>query len=163
MTEEATESLLPLAEKHGVTIKTSSDMSLTIGSQALLLQLTTNLVHNAIVHDLPEQGAVWVTTSAHPKHVMLTVENTGEKIAPQTVSMLVEPFQRGTQRMHTDHAGVGLGVAIARASPKHTTERSFSHPARRAGFTSRYKYPSRRPHGQMTACRIRRSRRGSGS
>ena len=45
--EEATESLLPLAEKHGVTIETSGDMAPTIGSHALLLQMTTNLVHNA--------------------------------------------------------------------------------------------------------------------
>ena len=82
--EEATETLLPLAEKHGVTIETSGDMTPTIGSHALLLQLTTNLVHNAIVHNLPEQGTVWVTTSVHPKTVVLTVENTGEKLTPQT-------------------------------------------------------------------------------
>ena len=62
--EEASETLLPFAEKHGVTIETSGDMTPTIGSEALLLQLTTNLVHNAIVHNLPEQGTVWVTTSA---------------------------------------------------------------------------------------------------
>ncbi len=61
--EEATETLLPLAEERGVTIETSGDMAPTIGSHALLLQLTTNLVHNAIVHNLPEQGTVWVTTS----------------------------------------------------------------------------------------------------
>src|SRR5262245_49731948 len=76
--EEATETLLPLAEKRGLTIETSGDMTPTIGSHALLLQMTTNLVHNAIVHNLPEQGTVWVTTSIHPKSVVLTVENTGE-------------------------------------------------------------------------------------
>jgi two-component system sensor histidine kinase VanS len=113
--EEATETLLPLAEKHGLTIETSGDMTPTIGSHALLLQMTTNLVHNAIVHNLPEQGTVWVTTSAHPKGVLLTVENTGEKLAPQVVSTLVEPFQRGTERVRTDHAGVGLGVAIVKS------------------------------------------------
>ncbi|MEY2513090.1 MAG: two-component system, OmpR family, sensor histidine kinase VanS, partial [bacterium] len=50
--EEATETLLPLAEKRGLTIETSGDMTPTIGSHALLLQLGTNLVHNAIVHNL---------------------------------------------------------------------------------------------------------------
>ena len=113
--EEATETLLPLAEKRGVTIETSGDMAPTIGSHALLLQLTTNLVHNAIVHNLPEQGTVWVTTSAHPESVMLTVENTGEKLTPQLVSTLAEPFQRGTERIRTDHAGVGLGLAIVKS------------------------------------------------
>src|SRR6202043_2181349 len=99
--EEATETLLPLAERHGVTIETSGDMTSTVGSHALLLQLTTNLVHNAIVHNLPEQGTVWVTTSVHPRKVMLTVENTGEKLTPQLASTLAEPFLRGTERIHT--------------------------------------------------------------
>src|SRR6202011_4057994 len=103
--EEATETLLPLAEKRGLTIETCGDVTPTIGSYALLLQLSTNLVHNAIVHNLPEQGTVWVTTSVHPKRVVLTVENTGERLTPQLVATLVEPFQRGSKRIRTDHSG----------------------------------------------------------
>src|ERR671923_1382163 len=113
--EEATETLLPLAEKKGVTIETSGDVTHTVGSHALLLQMTTNLVHNAIVHNLPERGAVWVTTSVQPKTVVLTVENTGETLAPELVSTLAEPFQRGTERISTDHAGAGLGLAIVKS------------------------------------------------
>jgi len=113
--EEATETLLPLAEKRGITIETSGDMTPTIGSEALLLQMTTNLVHNAIVYNLPEHGTVRVTTSVRLKTVVLTVENTGEKLAPHLVSTLVEPFQRGTERIRTDHAGVGLGLAIVKS------------------------------------------------
>ena len=113
--EEATETLLPLAEKHGVTIETAGDIAPTIGSHALLLQMTTDLVHNAIVHNMPEQATVWVSTSVSPKSVMLIVENTGEKLSPQLVSTLTEPFQRGTVRLHNDHAGVGLGLAIAKS------------------------------------------------
>jgi two-component system sensor histidine kinase VanS len=90
-------------------------MTPTIGSEALLLQLATNLVHNAIVHNLPEQGTVWVTTSFYPKTVVLTVENTGEKVTSQLVATLVEPFQRGTERIRSDHAGVGLGLAIVKS------------------------------------------------
>ena len=77
--------------------------------------MTTNLVHNAIVHNLPDQGTVWVTTSVHPESVALTVENTGEKLTPQLVATLAEPFQRGTERIRTDHAGVGLGLAIVKS------------------------------------------------
>ena len=113
--EEATETLLPFAEKHGVTIETSGDMTRAIGSEALLLQLTTNLVHNAIVHNLPQRGTVWVKTSVQPKTVALKVENTGEELTSQAVSTLVEPFQRGTERIHTDHPGVGLGLAIVKS------------------------------------------------
>jgi two-component system, OmpR family, sensor histidine kinase VanS len=113
--EEATETLLPLAEKRGVTIETAGDITPTVGAHALLLQLATNLVHNAIVHNLPEQGTVWVTTSVRPKSVVLTVENTGEKLTPQLVSTLTEPFQRGTERLRNDHPGVGLGLAIVKS------------------------------------------------
>jgi two-component system sensor histidine kinase VanS len=113
--EEATETLLPFAEERGVAIETSGDMTPTIGSHALLLQLSTNVVHNAIVHNLPEQGTVWVTTSVHPESVVLTVENTGERLTPQLVSTLGEPFLRGTKRIRTEHAGVGLGLAIVKS------------------------------------------------
>jgi len=113
--EEATETLLPFAERHGVTIETSGDMTPTIGSHALLLQLSTNLVHNAIVHNLPERGTVWVATSVRSKTVVLTVENTGEKLTRQSVSTLGEPFRRGAGRIHSDHAGVGLGLAIVKS------------------------------------------------
>jgi two-component system sensor histidine kinase VanS len=110
--EEASETLLPLAETRGVTIETAGDLTPTLGSHALLLQMTTNLVHNAIVHNLPGRGTVWVTTSVQPEGVQLTVENTGETLTPQLVSTLVEPFQRGTERVRTDDEGVGLGLAI---------------------------------------------------
>jgi len=113
--EEATETLLPLAEKRGLTVETAGDPTPATGSHALLLQLTTNLLHNAIAHNLPEHGTVWVTTSAEPGSAVLTVENTGERLAPQLISTLAEPFQRGTKRIRADHAGVGLGLAIAKS------------------------------------------------
>lgn len=113
--EEATETLLSLAEKRGITIETSGDITPTTGSHALLLQMTTNLVHNAVVHNLPEQRTVWASTAVRPQSVMLTVENTGEQLSPQLVSTLTEPFHRGTERVRTDHAGVGLGLAIVKS------------------------------------------------
>jgi two-component system, OmpR family, sensor histidine kinase VanS len=111
--EEAAETLLPLAEERGLTIETSGETTPTVGSHALLLQLTTNLVQNAIVHNLPEHGTVLITTSVQPESAVLTVENTGEKLAPQLVATLAEPFQRGTKRIRTDHAGVGVGLGLA--------------------------------------------------
>ena len=113
--EEATETLLSLAEKRDVTIETTGDLTPAIGSRALLLQMSTNLVQNAIVHNLPEQGTVWVTTSVHRKSAVLTVENTGGTLTAQTVATLAEPFLRGTERIHTHQAGVGLGLAIVKS------------------------------------------------
>ncbi|WP_093616644.1 sensor histidine kinase [Streptomyces indicus] len=122
LVEEAEETLLPLAEKRGVTVEDFEDFedfegepATAHGSPALLLQMTTNLLHNAIVHNLPAGGTVHVSTAAGPEHVELTVENTGERLSPELLATLTEPFRRGTERLHDDHAGVGLGLAIVKA------------------------------------------------
>jgi two-component system sensor histidine kinase VanS len=121
LAEEATETLLPQAEKLGVTVEIAGGPAPTTGSAALLRQLTTNLIHNAIVHNLPAGGAVWVTTAAEPGGAAgtggatLTVENTGERLTPELVATLTEPFLRGSERARTDQAGVGLGLAIVKS------------------------------------------------
>ena len=140
--EEATETLLPLAEKCGITIETSGDIAHAVGSQALLLQLTTNLVHNGIVHNLPQEGTVWVKTSVQPNTVLLEVENTGEKLTSQTVSTLVEPFQRGPNAYTPIMQVSASAWRSSKASPKRTTEPSPSPPGRwwalRHGATARH-------------------------
>ncbi|WP_153685279.1 sensor histidine kinase [Agromyces agglutinans] len=115
LAEEAAETLLPIAEARGVALETTGDVAPVIGSPALLLQLTTNLVHNAIVHNLPEGGTVLVGTALDGASAVLTVENTGADLSPQLIATLTEPFQRGGERIRTDHAGVGLGLAIAKS------------------------------------------------
>ncbi|THV10528.1 HAMP domain-containing histidine kinase [Nocardioides caeni] len=128
--EEAVETLLPLAERRGITIESTTDAAVTPGSPALVAQLVTNLVHNAIVHNLPAGGRLRISTGIStgiPTGIstgistgvafdyaaaVLTVENTGECLDPALVATLVEPFQRGNERAQTEHAGVGLGLAI---------------------------------------------------
>ena len=144
--EEATEALLPLAEQRGTMIETSGDTAPTTGSHALLLQMTTNLVHNAIVHNLPDQGTVWITTSAHPNAVELTVENTGEQLTPQLVAALAEPFQRGAERIHTDHAGVGLGLAIVKSITQAHGATLTLTPRRGGGLRVTVQLPAAPPH-----------------
>src|SRR5215216_5308774 len=144
--EEATETLLPLAEKRGATIETSGDLTPTMGSPALLLQMATNLVHNAIVHNLPEQGTVWVTTSVHPHSVVLTVENTGDKLTPQLVSTLGEPFLRGSRRVRTDHAGVGLGLAIVKSITEAHNGTLTLTPRAAGGLRVTVRLPAAPPH-----------------
>lgn len=146
MAEEAVETILPLAEKRGIAIETSGDITRTIGSPALLLQLTTNLVHNAIVHNLPDRGTVWVTTSTHPGTVVLTVENTGEKLSPQVVSTLVEPFRRGTERLHTDHTGAGLGLAIVQSITRAHNGTLTLTPRPSGGLRGTVQLPAAPPH-----------------
>jgi two-component system, OmpR family, sensor histidine kinase VanS len=112
--EEAAETLLPLAEERGVTVETSGEVTITAGSPALVQQLGTNLVHNAIVHNAGDDRRVWVAAGTRSDgDVELVVENTGAPITAQQATRLVEPFLRGEGRLRTEHSGAGLGLAIA--------------------------------------------------
>jgi two-component system sensor histidine kinase VanS len=144
--EEATETLLPFAEKRGATIESSGGATPTIGSPALLLQMATNLVHNAIVHNLPQHGTVWVATSVRPTSVVLTVENTGEKLTPRLVATLAEPFQRGTQRIRTDRTGVGLGLAIVKSITQAHDGILTLTPRAAGGLCATVQLPATSPH-----------------
>ncbi|HTX09538.1 MAG TPA: HAMP domain-containing sensor histidine kinase [Solirubrobacteraceae bacterium] len=144
--EEANETLLSLAERHGVAVETSSETTPIVGSHALLLQMAMNLLQNAIVHNLSQQGTVSVTTSAHPGNVVLTVENTGEKLNPQDVAALYEPFQRGTERIRADHAGVGLGLAIVKNIAQAHDGTLTLAPRDTGGLTVTVELPTAPPH-----------------
>jgi two-component system, OmpR family, sensor histidine kinase VanS len=113
LAEEAAEALLPLAEQRRITLDVTGGAAQTSGSAELLLRMVTNLVQNAIVHNLPAGGTVTVHTEAHGDTSVLRVENSGRPLPPELVPTLTEPFQRATERVRTDeHAGVGLGLAI---------------------------------------------------
>ncbi|WP_438289720.1 sensor histidine kinase [Streptomyces sp. HUAS TT7] len=114
--EEAAETLLPLAEQRRIMLDVTGGAARTSGSAELLLRMVTNLVQNAIVHNLPTGGTVTVHTEAHGDVSVLRVENTGRRLPPELVPTLTEPFRRGTERVRTDeHAGVGLGLAIVQS------------------------------------------------
>ncbi|MEV5973173.1 HAMP domain-containing sensor histidine kinase [Streptomyces sp. NPDC051921] len=111
--EEAAETLLPLAERRGITLDVTGAATRTSGSAELLLRMVTNLVQNAVVHNLPAGGTVTVHTEAQGDASVVRVENTGSPLPPDLVPTLTEPFQRGTERARTDeHPGVGLGLAL---------------------------------------------------
>ncbi|GAA1964139.1 sensor histidine kinase [Kitasatospora viridis] len=112
--EEAAETLLPLAERRRITLDVTGGKAQTLGSAALILRMVTNLVQNAIVHNIPSGGSVTVHVEAQPGASVLRVENTGQRVIPaELLPTLTEPFRRGTERARTDeHVGVGLGLAI---------------------------------------------------
>ncbi|MFF9016265.1 sensor histidine kinase [Streptomyces sp. NPDC014870] len=120
--EEAAETLLPLAERRGITLDVTGGATLTSGSAELLLRMVTNLVQNAVVHNLPagRAGTVTVHTEPDGDASVLRVENTGPVLPAELVPTLVEPFQRGAERARDpraaeEHAGVGLGLAIVQS------------------------------------------------
>jgi two-component system, OmpR family, sensor histidine kinase VanS len=116
LAEEAAETLLPLAEQRHTTLDVLGGPARTSGSAELLLRMATNLVQNALVHNLPADGTVTVHTGEFGGAAVLQVENTGAPLSPTLLPLLTEPFQRGTERVRTDeHPGVGLGLAIVQS------------------------------------------------
>jgi two-component system, OmpR family, sensor histidine kinase VanS len=98
---------------------------------------------------------VWVSTGVHPESVLLTVENTGEKLAQEWVSTFAEPFQRGTERLHADHAGVGLGLAIVQSIAKAHDGTLTLAPRAGGGLRVTVQLPGAPPHTGRSRSRSR--------
>ncbi|MFI5548390.1 sensor histidine kinase [Streptomyces sp. NPDC051815] len=111
--EEAAETLLGAAERRGIVLDVTGGPAPVSGSPELLLRMVTNLVQNAVVHNLPAGGTVTVRTAVDGGTSVLRVENTGPAVPAGLVPTLTAPFQRATERVRTDeHVGAGLGLAI---------------------------------------------------
>jgi signal transduction histidine kinase len=84
------------------------------GDPLLIQQLVTNLIDNAVRHNIPG-GDVLVSTGTSGGRAVLSVTNTGPVIPPAEVDRLLQPFQRlGPRRARRDN-GHGLGLSIVRA------------------------------------------------
>jgi signal transduction histidine kinase len=86
----------------------------TIGDPVLLERLVSNLVENAIKHNV-ERGTVIVRTGLLDGFAACQVENTGPVVPAYEVERLFEPFRR----LHADRLesakGAGLGLSIVRS------------------------------------------------
>ncbi|MBI9113675.1 sensor histidine kinase [Sanguibacter suaedae] len=112
--EDAVETFAGLAESRGTALHLGAQPAWVSGNEPLLLHLAANLVQNAVVHNTGAGGWVRASTDATGAHATLTVENTGRRLTPEDVALLTEPFRRGEGRTRSaDHAGAGLGLAIA--------------------------------------------------
>jgi signal transduction histidine kinase len=101
----------PSAAARGVHVEASLGEATVPGDARLLSQLVSNLVDNAIRHN-STGGRVEVTLAAGAKEATLTMTNTGPPVAPDQVSRLLQPFQRGAPERTTVPDGLGLGLSI---------------------------------------------------
>lgn len=89
-----------------------------IGDASLLAQVASNLIQNAIRHNVVA-GHIIVTTrrDLSKSSVRLRIENTGTVYTHEVAAQLVEPFLRGSGRISSDRSrsgkrGYGLGLAL---------------------------------------------------
>ena len=84
------------------------------GDPVLLRQAVSNLLRNAVRHNVPG-GAVEISLVRAGERARLRLSNGGPVVPAERLESLREPFVRGSGRGRTRDAGHGLGLAIVSA------------------------------------------------
>ncbi len=84
------------------------------GDKLMLRRALANLLSNAIRHT-PAGGSIQVRIAATGEGTILTVENTGEPIAPEHLPRIFDRFYRADPSRQRGDEGAGLGLAITRS------------------------------------------------
>lgn len=81
-----------------------------------MVQLFSNLLGNALTHG-SDLAPVSVRGRTQGEVFMLSVANAGERIDPETLERLFQPFSRASAHLHQKGLGLGLYICaeIARA------------------------------------------------
>jgi signal transduction histidine kinase len=89
--------------------------ALTMGDRRLIERMVTNLVDNALRHNVMSGRVEVVAGTTRAGRAILSVANTGPTIPAPEVGKLFQPFQRlGMDRTRHD-GGLGLGLSIVQA------------------------------------------------
>lgn len=102
------------AERHGLRLNLALDTAATSGDPTLIERLIDNLLDNAIGYNEPG-GTVEVRTASVVSHAVLSIANTGPRVASQEIERLFEPFQRLARERTASDRHRGLGLSIVRA------------------------------------------------
>jgi signal transduction histidine kinase len=101
-------------ERRGLTLKVATDAAETLGDPRLVERLAVNLIDNALRHNVAG-GQLEVLTTTRAGRAILSVSNSGPRVASQEVRRLFRPFQL-LQRERAGHSdGHGLGLSIVQA------------------------------------------------
>jgi signal transduction histidine kinase len=106
--------LVRTADLRGLTADARLERALTRADAQLVERLASNLLTNAIHHNL-DGGRIELATSTTARRAILTVANTGPIIPAGEVARLFQPFQRFDAHPGLCADGLGLGLAIVQA------------------------------------------------
>jgi two-component system sensor histidine kinase VanS len=117
VTEAVLAECAPEADAAGIRIDYRLAATTVNGDAVLLRQLITNLVQNAIRHNIPGGFVVVATTAAvRGNAAFLEVANSGPPVPLPSIGSLTDPFFRPEGRTNESSArGRGLGLSIVRA------------------------------------------------
>lgn len=105
------------ADQAGLEIGLALQAAPVVGHPDLAERMISNLVENAIRHNVPG-GRLDVATRTSDGQTLLTVSNTGQVVPQDQLDRLIQPFQRlGADRAgHPDGHGLGLYIVHAIAT-----------------------------------------------
>ncbi|MGH3614579.1 MAG: sensor histidine kinase, partial [Pseudonocardia sp.] len=104
----------PEVGRRGLRVQARTATAATAGDRVLLEQVASNLVENAVRHNV-DGGWVEVYTGIRDGAAELRVVSSGPAIHGDRVDELFEPFRRGPVERTGDSPGSGLGLSIVRA------------------------------------------------
>jgi signal transduction histidine kinase len=104
----------PGIDRLGLDVRSDLQPAVLRGDPLLLHQLVTNLIDNAVGHNIAG-GDVLVATWTSGGSAVVSLTNSGQVIAPAEVDRLLQPFQRLGTRSARRGDGHGLGLSIAAA------------------------------------------------
>jgi signal transduction histidine kinase len=113
LAEDALDAAAPAIRACPVTVETALGPGPAIGDPVLVERLITNLVDNAVRHNVPD-GWVLVATGIRGGMAFIDVANSGPPIPGELVPSLFEPFRRLSGRAGSPD-GTGLGLSIVRS------------------------------------------------
>jgi signal transduction histidine kinase len=114
ITSAALAAARPAISRLGLHVHADIQPAAPDGDPLLLQQLVTNLIDNAVRHNIPG-GDIQITTKASHAGAVLSVTNSGQVIPAAEVDRLFQPFQRLGPRPARRDRGHGLGLSIVRA------------------------------------------------
>ena len=104
------------AEQRGIAllVEVSSDLPAINVDPERMMQVLGNLVSNALRHTL-SGGQIRLVAERQSNTICLSVQDTGEGIAPEILPRIFDRFFRGDTARRQEDGESGLGLAIAKA------------------------------------------------
>ena len=114
ITSAALDDADPAISRQALRARADIQPAILDGDPVLVQQLVTNLIDNAVRHNIPG-GDLRISTKASQAGAVLSVTNSGHVIPAAEVDRLFQPFQRFGPRPGRRDGGHGLGLSIVRA------------------------------------------------
>ncbi len=113
--EQALDAVRPAADAKEVRLQSVLDprAGVVAGDPDRLRQVTWNLLMNAVKFT-PNGGRVQARLQRAASHVEIVVSDTGRGIAPDVLPFVFERFRQADSSSTREHAGLGLGLALAK-------------------------------------------------